>query len=117
LATRARDPAKRCTRNTSPAPARFARRSALRDAGQLHYRRTRRRATLDGTAHLKIPSETQSGKVFRLRGKGIKNVRGHVQGDLVCHVEMPVNFAHIRINSYRQQVDFPCKILHIEMKG
>jgi molecular chaperone DnaJ len=31
--------------------------------------------TLDGAAKIKIPSETQSGKVFRLRGKGIKGVR------------------------------------------
>ena len=49
--------------------------------------------TLDGTARLRIPAETQSGKVFRLRGKGIRNVRGHTQGDLLCHVlvETPVN--------------------------
>jgi len=48
--------------------------------------------TLDGMARLKIPAETQSGKVFRLRGKGIKNVRSHVHGDLLCHVvvETPV---------------------------
>ena len=31
--------------------------------------------TLDGHAKIKIPAETQSGKVFRLRGKGIKGVR------------------------------------------
>ena len=49
--------------------------------------------TLEGMARLKIPAETQSGKVFRLRGKGIKNVRNHVHGDLMCHVvvETPVN--------------------------
>ena len=49
--------------------------------------------TLEGMARLKIPAETQSGKVFRLRGKGIKNVRSHVHGDLLCHVviETPVN--------------------------
>ncbi|QID18171.1 molecular chaperone DnaJ [Nitrogeniibacter mangrovi] len=48
--------------------------------------------TLDGMARIKIPPETQTGKVFRLRGKGIKNVRSHVQGDLMCHVlvETPV---------------------------
>ena len=48
--------------------------------------------TLEGMARLKIPAETQSGKVFRLRGKGIKNVRSHVHGDLLCHVvvETPV---------------------------
>ncbi|MGE5384737.1 MAG: molecular chaperone DnaJ [Betaproteobacteria bacterium] len=49
--------------------------------------------TLDGAANLKIPPETQSGRVFRLRGKGIKGVRSHTHGDLMCHVvvETPVN--------------------------
>lgn len=49
--------------------------------------------TLDGIARLKIPAETQSGKVFRLRGKGIRNVRSQAHGDLLCHVvvETPVN--------------------------
>lgn len=49
--------------------------------------------TLDGLASLKIPPETQPDKMFRLRGKGVKNVRtGHV-GDLYCRVtvEVPVN--------------------------
>ena len=49
--------------------------------------------TLDGSAKIKIPAETQSGKVFRLRGKGIKGVRTNTHGDLMCHVvvETPVN--------------------------
>ena len=49
--------------------------------------------TLDGSAKIKVPSETQSGKVFRLRGKGVKGVRSHAHGDLLCHVviETPVN--------------------------
>ena len=49
--------------------------------------------TLDGRANLKIPAGTQTGKVFRLRAKGVTNVRnGHV-GDLFCHIsiETPVN--------------------------
>lgn len=48
--------------------------------------------TLDGAATIKIPAETQTGKVFRLRGKGIKNLRSHMTGDLHCHVvvETPV---------------------------
>ena len=51
--------------------------------------------TLDGHAKIKIPAETQSGKVFRLRSKGIKGVRSHVPGDLMCHmiVETPVNLS------------------------
>ena len=49
--------------------------------------------TLDGYAKIKIPAETQSGKVFRLRGKGIKGVRSQSHGDLLCHVvvETPVS--------------------------
>ncbi|MDO8931080.1 MAG: molecular chaperone DnaJ [Rhodocyclaceae bacterium] len=48
--------------------------------------------TLDGVARLKVPAETQTGKVFRLRGKGIKGVRSIGHGDLLCHVviETPV---------------------------
>jgi len=49
--------------------------------------------TLDGMAKVKISAETQSGRVYRLRGKGIKAVRGSNYGDLMCHVvvETPVN--------------------------
>ena len=48
--------------------------------------------TLDAVAKIKIPAETQSGKTFRLRGKGIKGVRASYPGDLYCHivVETPV---------------------------
>ncbi len=48
--------------------------------------------TLDGAAGIRIPAETQSAKVFRLRGKGIRNVRSHAPGDLMVHVivETPV---------------------------
>jgi len=48
--------------------------------------------TLDGQVALKIPAETQSGRVFRLRDKGVKPVRGSVRGDLFCKVmvETPV---------------------------
>jgi len=49
--------------------------------------------TLDGSARIRVPAESQTGKTFRLRGKGIKGVRSHVAGDLFCHVviETPVN--------------------------
>lgn len=48
--------------------------------------------TLDGEVSLKIPAETQSGRVFRLRDKGVKPVRGGPRGDLFCRVvvETPV---------------------------
>jgi len=49
--------------------------------------------TLAGKALLKIPAETQSGKVFRLRGMGVRSVRGGGVGDLLCTVvvETPVH--------------------------
>jgi molecular chaperone DnaJ len=49
--------------------------------------------TLGGNATIKVPSETQSGRVFRLRDKGIRPVRGGPVGDLFCRivVETPVN--------------------------
>lgn len=51
--------------------------------------------TLDGRARLKIPAETQTGKLFRLRGKGVTPVRGGSAGDLLCRVvlETPVNLS------------------------
>ena len=51
--------------------------------------------TLDGKVKLKIPSETQTGKMFRLRGKGVQPVRGGPVGDLMCRavVETPVNLS------------------------
>ena len=49
--------------------------------------------TLDGRATIQIPAGTQTGKVFRLRGKGVTPVRGGPPGDLLCRVrlETPVN--------------------------
>lgn len=44
--------------------------------------------TLDGEVSLKVPAETQSGKVFRIRGKGVRPVRSHATGDLYCRVEV-----------------------------
>ncbi len=51
--------------------------------------------TLEGQVKLKIPAETQSGRVFRLRGKGVKPVRGGAEGDLLCRVvvETPVKLS------------------------
>ncbi len=49
--------------------------------------------TLSGRVSLRVPEGTQSGKVFRVRGKGVKPVRGGPQGDLLVRVvvETPVN--------------------------
>jgi molecular chaperone DnaJ len=51
--------------------------------------------TLEGHVELKIPPETQSGKMFRLRGKGVKSMRGSSVGDLICRVvvETPVKLS------------------------
>lgn len=49
--------------------------------------------TLNGRVSLKVPTETQTGKLFRMRGKGVRTVRSATQGDLICKVmvETPVN--------------------------
>ena len=53
--------------------------------------------TLDGRVNLKVPPETQTGKQFRLRGKGVNvtQVRGGGIGDLFCRVvvETPVKLS------------------------
>ena len=43
---------------------------------------------VEQSAKLRIPAETQSGQVFRLRGKGIKALRAIQHGDLMCHVQV-----------------------------
>ena len=47
--------------------------------------------TLTGRASIRIPSGTQSGTVFRLKGKGVKNIQGYGSGDL--HVRVIVEGA------------------------
>ncbi|MDH5434413.1 MAG: molecular chaperone DnaJ, partial [Gammaproteobacteria bacterium] len=51
--------------------------------------------TLEGKVKLKVPEETQTGRMFRLRGKGITPMRGGQKGDLLCRVvvETPVNLS------------------------
>ena len=48
--------------------------------------------TLNGRVRLRVPAETQTGKLFRMKGKGVKPVRASAQGDLLCRVvvETPV---------------------------
>lgn len=60
--------------------------------------------TLDGHVSLKIPAGTQSGKVFRLRGKGVTTVRDRRLGDLFARVavETPVNLTDEQISLLRQ---------------
>jgi len=56
--------------------------------------------TLTGKSHIKIPAGTQPGTIFRLRGKGIKNVHGHGAGDL--HVRVNVEVPS-RLNSTQRE--------------
>jgi molecular chaperone DnaJ len=63
--------------------------------------------TLDGHAKIKIPPETQTGQVFRLRGKGIKGVRSTYPGDLLCQVavETPVKLTERQKELLRELED------------
>ncbi|GGW53298.1 molecular chaperone DnaJ [Alishewanella tabrizica] len=63
--------------------------------------------TLDGRVKLKIPPETQTDKMFRLRGKGVQSVRGGGVGDLVCKVviETPVKLSERQKELLRQLDD------------
>jgi molecular chaperone DnaJ len=63
--------------------------------------------TLEGDVTLKIPAETQSGRVFRLRDKGVKPVRGGARGDLFCRVviETPVHLSAEQRELIRQLED------------
>ena len=49
--------------------------------------------TLSGSVKLKIPAGTQNGKLFRLRGKGVRTVHSNVKGSVMCRIfiETPVN--------------------------
>ena len=60
--------------------------------------------TLDGQLVLKVPAETQAGKVFRLRGKGVRSVRATGTGDLLVRVqvETPVNLSEAQKEQLRK---------------
>jgi|APCry1669189733_1035249.scaffolds.fasta_scaffold14706_2 molecular chaperone DnaJ len=60
--------------------------------------------TLSGKVALKIPQETQTGRMFRLSGKGVKPVRGGPTGDLMCRVrlETPVHLSKEQIDLIQQ---------------
>ena len=60
--------------------------------------------SLEGKSILKVPPKTQSEKVFRLRGKGIRNVRSSHLGDLYCRIsiETPVNLTNKQKNLLKE---------------
>ncbi|MDR3351672.1 MAG: molecular chaperone DnaJ [Zoogloeaceae bacterium] len=66
--------------------------------------------TLEGAAKISIPAETQSGRAFRLRGKGIRPMRSHTRGDLFCHVvvETPVKLTERQKELLRELEDISC---------
>lgn len=57
---------------------------------------------LIGRIRIKIPKETQSNKVFRIKNKGIRNLNDSSYGDLFCKVivEMPVNLNNDQIKLF-----------------
>lgn len=60
--------------------------------------------TLDGAAKMRIPTETQTGAIFRLRSKGIKPLRSNEHGDLMVHVivETPVKLTEYQKKLLRE---------------
>ena len=60
--------------------------------------------TLSGKVAFTVPEGTQSGKTFRLKGKGIKGVRSGFAGDLFCHVavETPVKLTEKQKDMLRE---------------
>jgi molecular chaperone DnaJ len=66
--------------------------------------------TLSGKVKIKIPKETQTNKIFRLRGKGVKSLRQNKIGDMMCKiiVETPVNLNNIQKSLIEQ---FDCSLM------
>lgn len=63
--------------------------------GQVALGTTLKVPTLEGEVDIHIPPETQAGQTFRLRGRGVRSVRGGRTGDLICRVmvETPVRLS------------------------
>ncbi len=57
--------------------------------------------TLENSIKIRIPPETQTGKIFRIKNKGIKSYNSNIYGDLLCKVfiETPVN-----LNKYQKKL-------------
>ncbi|WP_343190399.1 molecular chaperone DnaJ [Buchnera aphidicola (Mollitrichosiphum nigrofasciatum)] len=67
--------------------------------------------TLEGCIKIKIPAETQSGKLFRIRGKGVKSIQNNRKGDLLCKV-----FVETPVNLNKKQKDILLKLGDISNK-
>ena len=46
--------------------------------------------TLEGRANIKVPAGTQPGTIFRVKGKGVKNLQGYGHGDLHVRIQIEV---------------------------
>ena len=59
---------------------------------------------LESKIALKIPSYTQTGKIFRIKGKGAASVRDIRRGDLLCRVivETPVNLSKAQLQMFEE---------------
>ena len=66
--------------------------------------------TMKGSVKLRIPAETQTGKLFRLRGRGMPSLRGGSHGDLICRVsvETPVNLTE-RQRELLEELESTCR--------
>lgn len=65
--------------------------------------------TIDGRVKIKIPAGTQSGKIFRLKGKGLSNVQAYGQGDQLIHVNVwtPKTLTYEERKMMEQLLDSP----------
>jgi molecular chaperone DnaJ len=61
--------------------------------------------TLEGRATVKVPAGTQSGTIFRLKGRGLKNIQGYGQGDLHVRVNVEVP-THLTSEQRRKLEEF-----------
>lgn len=70
--------------------------------------------TLDGNAEIELPEGTQTGKTFRLKGKGIQGLRGSYPGDLYAHVlvETPVRLSERQKELLRELDDSLTDLKH-----
>ena len=59
---------------------------------------------LESKISLKIPPYTQTGKIFRIKGKGASSVRDSRRGDLMCRVvvETPVNLSNAQLKTFKE---------------
>ena len=67
--------------------------------------------TLTGTAKMKIPPGTQSGRIFRLRGQGIKGLNSYSRGDLLVKIKVivPTKLSREEIELYNRLKEFDKK--------